>query len=518
MTNPFPFTPRKYQLMARYDTNELLNQNKHPLIVLPTGTGKTKTAAMIIWDRIQLGEIVYIIAPQIEIFEQLMNDYAWMDPGYINDEGIRGASRRLYICMALSLVNNLPIIPESIYPDDIFTDECHHSAADTWKSIYTFFGSALRIGLTATPLRTDGKPLGDLYTDIVETITINRALKEGYLTRPVVVEPEEWKLLIPMKGDDFDTAKQAELLGDPKIIGDVIGYYERILCGLPALVACSTYEHAKMMTKEFRAAGWISEHIHSDLSKPDRKSILNRTRKGEINLLCTVGIGIEGLDIAGLYGLIWLRRTRSTTIWVQFNGRPMRLLQGKKHCIIIDPIGNTVIHGMPDRVRIWSLDEGEGEEIINDLPPYKTCPNCGVYNAEENLICHWCGYDLTFIPLDGTCGKCKNGKSGECIVDGNVSVYMNEPGCPYFMRRGRQLPTMIDGELVAITTDGQIHDISQRVRKKKEEQKQLLLDREESRNTLEVITEAEKRKVLKDGVFSDGSRRKLFKEALRGMM
>ena len=77
---------------------------------------------------------------------------------------------------------------------------------------------------------------------------------------------------------------------------------------------------------------------------------------------------------------------------------------------------------------------------------------------------------------------------------------------------------MIDGELVAITTDGQIHDISQRVRRKKEEQKQLALDREESRNTLEVITEAEKRKVLKDGVFSDGSRRKLFKEALRGMM
>jgi len=489
---------------------------------MPTGCGKTKTAAMIIYDRIQLGEIIYILAPQIEIFTQLLDEYAWMDPGYINDEGIRGASRRLYVCMAISLVNNLPIIPESIYPHVVITDEAHHSAADTWESIYSFFGNAQRIGLTATPMRTDNKPLGNLYTDIVETITINLALKKKFLTQPIVIIPDEWKLMIPMKGDDFDTNKQAELLGDPKIIGDVIDYYDRILCGLPCLVACSTYGHAEMMTKEFRKAGWISEHIHSGLNKYDRKSILNRTRSGDINLLCTVGIGIEGLDIAGIYGLIWLRRTRSTTIWVQFNGRPMRLLKNKKHCIIIDPIGNTVIHGMPDRVRVWDLEEGE-KDPEESTAPFITCPSCGVYNAVENLICHWCGYDLTFIPLDGTCGKCKHHKKNLltatifCDELGDTEKYTNIPGCPLFQKKGRMLPAMIDGELVAITTDGQIHSIKERVRKRKEEQSVRIQEKEEKRQSLEEISEAEKRKVLKDGMFKDGGRRLLFKEALEGM-
>lgn len=478
-------TLRPYQQETRYQTNTLLNANRHPLIVKPTGCGKTKTATKIIEDRIGLGKRVFVIVPQSEIFSQWMEDLAYLNPGYCNDEGFRGTDRNVYVCMMLSLFNNLPMIPESLYPDEVWTDEAHHSSCTTLEGVYSFFENALRVGLTATPLRTDGKPLGHLYTDIVQTINIREALDNNYLTEPVMILPDEWVLDIPEKGSDYDPEKQAELLGEPKIIGDVLHYYERTLCGKPCLVACSTFDHANVMTKQFNDAGWIAEHIHSNLPNHERKSILARVRSGKVNLLCTVGIGIEGMDIPGLYGLIWLRRTKSLTIWKQFNGRVMRLAEGKKDCIIIDPMGNTVIHGAPDRVFKWSLTQSV-EEVEKEPPvPFQKCYSCGTYNAVENHECHWCGADL----------------SDEARLSN---------------KKPRQLPTMIDGKMVAITTDGEIQDIKDRAERIKAEQKEMVRVEKEKMESAETVTQVDKRKALKEGLFSNSVRRSLFQDAIGG--
>ncbi len=517
------------QTKARHIANTLLNKGISSAYVSPCGTGKTVVAAAIISDRVKLGEIIFFLVPQIEIMNQCIDEFVeWnLDPGYINDEGIRGANRRVYVCMYQSLINLLPVIPESLYPDTLIIDELQHTLSTSIKTICNFFGSAVRLGLTATLYHASGETFKPYYTESFQTLTKEVAIEKGYITKPILIVPKDLlsEFEIPIVGSDYDMNVQAELLGETKIVGDIIKTYENLFCGKPVIIPCATYIHAEKITEMFNKAGWNFEHLHSELPKYDRKRILKGIENQTINGCCTVGIGVEGLSISGLAGVMWCCKTLSPIKWTQFNGRGERLYPDKKMCLIVDFVGNVFIHGMPDKERKWKL-EGKDEQIQDDTPPYKTCPNCGVYNAEENIICHWCGYDLTFIPLDGTCGKCKNhtkdplNDMGFCdeLGHSDIDKWMIEPGCPYFMRRGRQLPTMIDGELVAITTDGQIHDISQRVRRKKDEQKQLLLDREESRNTLEVITEAEKRKVLKDGVFSDDGRRRLFKEAIRGMM
>lgn len=479
------FTLRPYQQKAREQVNAVLNRRINPLFVSPTGTGKTKTAVKIIEDRISLGERVYVIVPQREIFAAWMDDLAPLDPGYCNDEGFRGRDRGVYVCMMLSLVNNMHMIPEGLHPDTIITDECHHSSCVSLESVYWNFGSSLRFGMTATPIRTDGKPLGHLYDEIIQTINIREALDAKYLTEPVVIEPDEYVDFIPMKGADYDPEKQAELLGDPAIIGNVIETYGHVLPeGQPCLVACSTFDHAKQMTGEFRVAGWVAEHIHSNLPKHERDGILKRVRSGRINILCTVGIGIEGMDIPGLFGVIWLRRTMSLTIWKQFNGRVMRLAPGKTACVIIDPMGNTVIHGQPDRVFNWSLTK-PGEEIEKDpATPFVKCWNCGTYNAPDNIECHWCGELLDEKPEGLT--------------------------------RGRKLPAIIDGKLVAITTDGQVQELHERAESVKAEQRETArLEKEESER-LEEVTDMEKRRMLRDGLFKAPGRRSLFSEAVKG--
>jgi superfamily II DNA or RNA helicase len=518
LVNNFPFKPRNYQLEARYNVNSAINNNEHPLLVMPTGTGKSKTSAMIISDQIKLGKIVFIICPQIEIFSQLLTDYAFLNPGYINDEGLKGQNRNLYVCMAISLVNILPLIPESLYPSVILTDECHHSKADTWQAIYDYFPKANRIGMTATPVRTDGKPLGDLYTEIIEPITIKEAVEQEFLTESIVITPEEFLQDIPF-GDEINEKKQAELLGTPQIIGQVIETYERVLNGIPTLFACCSYSHAREMRDSFRLSGWVADHIHSGLSKDDRKSMLKRMGDNETNALFTVGIGIEGFDCSNIGALAYLRRTESTTIFVQFNGRPMRLGDNKPYCYILDFVGNCVIHGMPDRVRTWDLVEGEIIDNEDEKISFQKCPDCSVYNSIDKIECHWCGCDLTAEgKKEGTCRRCQNWKEGECSEHTDMikacPIWLITPGCPSFHGKGRNLPQIVDGRLVAVKTNGQIHELKKRTEDKKQEIRENIEMEEKKNAECETIDSFEKRKIIRKGLFMDHNQREFFKESL----
>ena len=380
---------RPYQNQARYEVNRLMNTSRHPVLVLPTGTGKTKTAVGIIADRVALGGRVYVLVPQIEIFTQWVKDLndAGLNPGMVKDGRIMGVNRKVYVVMPLTLINMLAHIPQSMYPTEIITDECHHSEARSWQAIYDFFPKAVRLGLTATPKRTDGIPLSNTYTDIVSTIDMKQAIDAGYLSKPLCIVPEEFALDVPIVDGDYDPKAQAKILGKPSIVGDVIALYGNVFAGKPVIVACCSFEHAQEMTDAFCAAGWNFRHIHSNLMANERAQIIRQVRDGELNGICTVGIGIEGMDIPGLYGLIWLRRTLSLTIYLQFCGRVLRPFEGKTHGIIVDPVGNVFIHGLPELHRTWSLDGSSEQEI----PQPAICPECGTANVHGARVCEVCG-------------------------------------------------------------------------------------------------------------------------------
>lgn len=311
---------RPYQTTARYGLNALINARRHPVFVSPTGTGKTETAVQTIADRVSLGYRSFVLTPQIEIFNQWLTAFsrAGISAGTITDKGIRGRGRAVYVVMPLSLVNLLPYLPEKFAPDEIWTDEAHHSQASSWARIYQHYENASRIGLTATPYRMDNKPLGDYYTDIVQTITMKEAITAGYLAEPLIIAPQKYADRVQLPDGDISPEEQAEILGKAQIIGDVIKQYSETFAGLPVIAACCTHVHAQEVTEQFRAAGWQWAHIHSGLSQYDREKILRDIKARRLNGICTVGIGIEGMDIPGLYGLIWLRRTLSLTIYLQF--------------------------------------------------------------------------------------------------------------------------------------------------------------------------------------------------------
>ncbi len=373
------------------------------------------------------------------------------------------------------------------YANGMLVHNCHHSAAHSWEVIYRFFDNATRLGLTATPRRTDGLGLDHLYTDIVQTIEPRQAIDEGYLAKPLLIVPELYHVKVPIRGDDYDPAIQAKMLGEPRIIGDVIAKYRAIFGGHPVLVACSTFGHAKAVTEAFQDAGWKWDHIHSELKTADRRMMLRKIKTGKLHGLCTVGIGIEGMDIPGLYGLIWLRRTLSLTIYLQFIGRVLRPLPGKENGVIVDPVGNLFIHGFPDTPRAWKLtgrpDARRGDVDLNDLElSISICPSCGVMNAGDNTLCHFCGADLSAEGSEG--------------------------------RGARKIPAMVDGKMVIAEAAGGSVDLDARADAAIEE---LAEKEEEARKDaarLDDIGMDSKGDIIRKNLFSKKSRRTLFNETV----
>lgn len=418
---------RPYQEDARHWVNRQLNQNNNPLLVAATGTGKTKTGTQVIIDRIAMHERNLIIVPQIEIFDEWQKEFSAsnINYGYINDEGVIGRNKDVYICMYQSLSNILNALPEKFCRSitNIFTDEAHRGSAASYRNIYNHFSHCRRAGWTATPYRLDNQSLGEFYSHMYEPIKMSQAIKQGFLCKPYIRIPDEYKNYVPDQKTigSTDRNEQREIIQDKKIIGDMLKTYSEVFNGMPVIIPCSGYQHARIVSEMYESAGWKVGHLHSKLNKHERRRIVNDVRKKKINILTTVGVGCEGMNIEGLYGIIWMRQTESLTIYMQFNGRAMRPTKDKKIFVMIDPVGNSVIHGRPDIDRKWKLDTDyvPGQDIEDEAPRMKICPVCDTANAIENNKCWVCGFDYKTGMIDGVPVDKKRRKLPR-FIDGNL--------------------------------------------------------------------------------------------------
>jgi superfamily II DNA or RNA helicase len=419
-----------YQLSARHRANIELNQKNNFALVMPAGSGKTVTACNIIADRISLKKRILVLCGTEEIFDQWIAQCSELniDYGYINPEGVIGRGKPVYICMWQSLSNILTALPEKFCKSisEIITDETHHSGSPTLENIYNHFGHATRLGLTATLYRMDNKPLGKYYTKFYEPIKQTEAIKRGFLCPPVIIIPDEYKNNVPDENEIYaqspdEKTERRKIIKDKKIIGDMIGLYKQVFAGALCMIPCSSIAHAALVAEMYRAEGWKVEHLSGTMNKNERRAIIRHARQGKINIITTYAVGTEGLDVPNIAGVIWMRFTESLVVWIQMNTRAARKHGKKKFYILVDPVGNSIIHGRPDIDRKWSLDtEYTPGATADDVPTMKICPVCDTMNAAINEKCWICNYDFLTGTLDGL------------PLD----------------KKKRRLPRFVDGELV----------------------------------------------------------------------
>lgn len=386
--------PRPYQNEAI----EMLRENirkgiRRQLLVMPTGCGKTLTASTMIKSAVERGRRVLFVAHRIELIDQTVKT---MHAIGVDCGVIRGSDRRRKRSAPVQVASVATLV-RRIRPDAdlVFIDEAHRALAKSYvEGVLEAYPKAVHIGLTATPCRSDGRPLGTMYDAIVQAITYERAIAEGYLAAPIVYStPAPPDLTdVSITGGDYNAGELAEAMTKGALIGNIVEHWQKYAGGRRTVVFAAGVEHSQGIVDRFIGAGVRAEHLDGNTPEEQRRAILKRLASGETQVVSNVGVLCEGWDMPACKCLVLARPTKSLSLFMQMGGRIFRPWNDVTP-IILDHASNVTKHGLPHMDRPWSL-EARIKNSKSDAPT-KECPNCFARIAANAKACPHCDVEQT---------------------------------------------------------------------------------------------------------------------------
>ena len=286
-------------------------------------------------------------------------------------------------------------------PALIITDEAHLSRSNSWMKVLDYYNTHT-VGFTATPVRLDGKPLGDIYSELVTGVSVswlieNKRLAPYEYYAPTVVETDGLRT----QAGDYIIKDLEQLMNERAIYGNVIESYKRFAPGERSIVYCVSVEHARDTADAFNSAGIRAEFLSAGTPPGRRQEIMDAFRRGEFTVLCNVGIISEGVSIDEVSCCMLLRPTESHALYWQQAMRCMRYQPGKI-AKIIDFVGNYTRNPLPDAEVEWSLTESVRKRAaINSEGDFciRSCPKCfKVFKTAP--VCPYCGHVYPLHPRE----------------------------------------------------------------------------------------------------------------------
>lgn len=313
-----------------------------------TGTGKTVTAVS---DAKQVGLRTLFLAHTKELMYQAANQFSKLWPevtvGLFGDGHQEGDAH--VVCGTVqSVEKNIDIFrPDSF--GYLVIDECHHGTADTYKKILSYFRPEFTLGLTATPERTDGEDLLNIFQTVAHKLDIQSAVETGVL---VPVRCIRVKTNIDLSDVRINGFKYNALDLETKImIPDrnrlIVETYLEYANGKPSVVFCTSVNHANEVAALFNAHGVEARAVSGSTKPAERTRILKQYEQGEIPVLCACDLLNEGWDSPRTEVLFMARPTMSKTIYMQQLGRGMRTCEGKDFLMVFDFVDNANMFNCP---------------------------------------------------------------------------------------------------------------------------------------------------------------------------
>jgi superfamily II DNA or RNA helicase len=369
--------------------------HRAPLLVAPTGSGKTVIFCRVVKGRVAKGGSPMILAHRAELVDQIDKSLRadGIVPGIIAAGYPESPGALVQIASVFSLVRRLERTPA---PDLIVVDEAHHAInKTTWGQVLGHWPRARILGVTATPTRLSGEGLDDIFDDMVLGPSIQELVDLGSLAPLTVYAPPGPDLSgVGKRMGDFVKSELMGAMLRSTVVGDAVDHYRRLAHGKPALAFCVSIQHANEVAKKFRDGGYTSVCIDGSLAPHLRREVVRDFTAGAINVLTTVDLVTEGFDVPRCEVGIWLRPTCSTVVYLQGCGRVMRPYPGKTRGIILDHAGNTHRHGLPSDDRQWSLagaDFSRGDRGPTGVPAVRTCARCFAAAPAGVSQCPECG-------------------------------------------------------------------------------------------------------------------------------
>ena len=446
---------RPYQraaVEALYDYFSASSGN--PLVVMPTGTGKSLCLAGFTREAIAAyGDTRVLILTHVkELIQQNFMTMlrAWPEaPAGIYSAGLSRRDIRAQILFA-----GIQSIHRHAYQvqrcDLVLIDEAHLLGRGD-SGMYRSFLAQLNeinaglmkvVGFTATPYRLDSGLLHEgkdrLFTDIAFQVPVLEMIQQGYLC-PVVPKQTSTQLDVGgvgTRGGEF-IAKDLEAAVDRDevtraAVDEIVRHGE----GRGSwLVFCSGVAHARHVRDAIREHGISAETVTGDTPGPERDGILAAFKAGRLRCVTNANVLTTGFDAPGTDLIALLRPTKSVGLYVQMVGRGTRLAEGKDDCLVLDFAGNTARHGPIDTV------DGRKKETAGDgEAPIKVCPECQTINHASTRRCVGCDHEFPPPTLQVSAEAAANAllstqvQTTWCDVTGVRYLLHEKPGKPASLR------------------------------------------------------------------------------------
>lgn len=406
------------------------NGQRNVLAVMPCGAGKTHTFSDTVRQFAQQGQSSLLMAHRTEINAQISltlgkhgvhhkliapksviasitadHRREFQGKSFINPSSHTAVGSTDTI---LARIDTLKPWLKSL--DLLVADEAHHIAysgdhtfenANKWAKIFETCTKAWGLGVTATPLRGDGRGLGRHTDGVFDQIVLGPDMRwlidQKQLCDYDIIVPESHFDMSKLREgeEDYTRASLKEAANNsPKLVGDIVETYCIHVYGKRAICFATDVETSGKIADQFNAIGIPAASVSANTDPTVRDDVMRRLRDGRLWVVVNVDLYSEGTDVPDLDVVIMARPTASLNLFIQQFSRCLRTAAGKLIGVVIDHVGNIIRFGFPDRPRNWSLDRRQKrapKEKDPDIVDIMICPNTGrPYEAIWIAACPHC--------------------------------------------------------------------------------------------------------------------------------
>lgn len=343
------FQPRGAQIEALYALADSRAEGATKgLVQAATGVGKTYLAA---FDSANYERVLFVAHTE-EILKQA--EVSFRNVRHSDDCGFfygkQKDTDKSVIFASVATLGKTEYLKSDYFAPDYFEyiviDEFHHAVNEQYRRIVNYFKPQFLLGLTATPERMDGKNIYEICDyNVPYEISLKDAINKGMLV-PFhyygIYDETDYSGLHLVKGK-YDERDLTEIYKDNATRYDLIYKYYQKYRSKRALGFCCSRKHAESMAEEFSRRGVPSVAVYSNAEgefSEDRDKAIEQLKDQKIKVIFSVDMFNEGLDIASLDMVMFLRPTESPIVFLQQLGRGLRTYKGKEYLNVLDFIGN----------------------------------------------------------------------------------------------------------------------------------------------------------------------------------
>lgn len=416
------FVPRPYQAEC---VNAVVRwwaerPSEHPVVVLPTASGKTIIFSLLIkwvldnWTDVR----VLILAHTQELIEQSEQKLLTVWPEAPVGIYCAGLGRRELKQVTVASRDSIVGILDSLLPDGgfdlVIVDEVHRvgrSESSRYRTILTSLSGVGRqmavVGFSATPYRTDsGFVYGEdqFFSGVAYERSVREMIRDGYLCEPraVAVEGQISAAGIKTRMGDFNQRQLGERAAQQDLVDRQLDEWETHARGRQSTVFfCVNVAHAEMISERLLHRDYCVPTVTAMTPKDERAAVLQQFLSGEIPGIANVGVLTEGWDCPRLDCVAVMRPTKSLGLFIQMVGRGLRPSPdtGKNDCLLLDFGGNLARFGPIDRARPARGRREDAPSRVKTCPccellcplAAKECPHCGEPFGVASVECERCG-------------------------------------------------------------------------------------------------------------------------------